>query len=452
MGSGGVGRLRVDGDARDLREAFLDAVFQRGGDIVDAGNGEIAFHHAVAGNQNVVLDLADPDIVAIDELVVSAGHAVEERFHGHFQLAHLAGAGVGRGDVAAQRLDVNVDVDIVLAEFTDAVLEFCGAAVGFAKAEVFVDFEVEFDEEAAVLLRGGDVVHSQAEAESDSADGFEQVLVTRRAGLCVDDDVRWNDLRDALFNFVGEGVDLLEVRGAGDADGGVNEIAVAGAAEAHTFDAENPVDISDLGNELILQPSGSGIEKRVQRAPAELRSDPKDNASDGETSERVSESKPGKIPDITGPDARHTQDNDDGAPNIRREMQCVGFESFAGAPLDHGIHRGGPGHINRERDEENQDRGNARLDMDRVEKEPVEGFVDDVDSGQDEEPGFDERREIFKFAVAVWVAFVSRLVGDADREKRNDGGDEVEAGMDGFREDAEAVGADVQERVQVKTW
>jgi len=54
--------------------------------------------------------------------------------------------------------------------------------VGFAKAEVFVDFEVEFDEEVAVLLRSGDVVHSQPEAESDSADGFEQVLITRCAG------------------------------------------------------------------------------------------------------------------------------------------------------------------------------------------------------------------------------------------------------------------------------
>ena len=66
----------MDGDARDLREALLDAVFQRGGHIVDAGNGEIAFHHAVAGNQNMVLHLADTDIVAIDELIVGAGHRV----------------------------------------------------------------------------------------------------------------------------------------------------------------------------------------------------------------------------------------------------------------------------------------------------------------------------------------------------------------------------------------
>ncbi len=142
----------MDGDAGDLGEALLDAVFQRGGDIVDAGDGEVALHHAVAGNKNVVLDLADADIVAIDELVVGAGHAVEEGFHGHFELPHLAGARVWRGDVAAQRLDVNVDVHVVLAKFPDAVFEFRGAAMGFAKAEVFVDFEVQFNEEVAVLL------------------------------------------------------------------------------------------------------------------------------------------------------------------------------------------------------------------------------------------------------------------------------------------------------------
>lgn len=105
----------MNGDAGDLREVLLDAVFQGRGDVMDAGDGEVALHHAVAGNENVVLDLADADIVAIDQFVVGAGHAVEEGFDGHFELTHFAGAGVGRGDVAAQRLDVNVDVDVALA-------------------------------------------------------------------------------------------------------------------------------------------------------------------------------------------------------------------------------------------------------------------------------------------------------------------------------------------------
>ena len=163
----------MNGDAGDLREALLDAVFEGGGDVVDASDGEVALHHAVTGNEDVVFDLADTDIVAIDELVVGAGHAVEEQFDGHFELAHLAGADVGRGNVAAERLDVDVDVDIAFAELADAVFEFGGAAVGFAKAEIFVDFQVEFDEEVIVLQRSGDIVNGEAEAERDGADGFE---------------------------------------------------------------------------------------------------------------------------------------------------------------------------------------------------------------------------------------------------------------------------------------
>ena len=82
-------------------------------------------------------------------------------------------------------------------------------------------------------------MNREAEAESDGADGFEEMLIARGAGFGVDDNVRGNDLRDALFDFVGEGVDLLEICGAGYADGGVDEIAVAGAAEAHAFNMQN---------------------------------------------------------------------------------------------------------------------------------------------------------------------------------------------------------------------
>ena len=70
----------MNGDAGDLRKALLDAIFERCGNVVDASDGEVALHNAVAGNEDVVFDLADTDIVAIDELIVGVGHAVEEQF------------------------------------------------------------------------------------------------------------------------------------------------------------------------------------------------------------------------------------------------------------------------------------------------------------------------------------------------------------------------------------
>src|SRR6202021_1954801 len=106
------------------------------------------------------------------------------------------------------------------------------------------------------------------------------MLIPGGARFGMDDDVRRNDLCDTFFDSVGEGVDLLEIGGAGDADGHVNEIAVDCAAKAHAFDVENPFDISHLGNQLILHPRGSGVEKRVECAAATLRTDPEDPPGD----------------------------------------------------------------------------------------------------------------------------------------------------------------------------
>jgi len=59
----------MNGDAEDLREALLDAVFESGGDVVDFGDGQIALHGAVAGDEDFVIDAADMDLVTVDQFV-----------------------------------------------------------------------------------------------------------------------------------------------------------------------------------------------------------------------------------------------------------------------------------------------------------------------------------------------------------------------------------------------
>src|SRR5579864_3445370 len=108
-------------------------------------------------------------------------------------------------------------------------------------------------------------------------------------------------------------------------------------------------------------------------------------------------------------------------------MQGVGFQSFTGVALGDDIERAGPGHVNRKGDEQNHNGSDARLDMDRMEKETVEGLINDVDGGENEQSGLNKRGKIFKLAVAVGVALIRRLVGDAHGEKRDHGGDKVEA-------------------------
>ena len=56
--------------AKNLRETFFHAVFERGSDVVNFGDGQIAVHGAVAGDQDFVIHAAHVDFVAIRQLVI----------------------------------------------------------------------------------------------------------------------------------------------------------------------------------------------------------------------------------------------------------------------------------------------------------------------------------------------------------------------------------------------
>ncbi len=116
---------------------------------------------------------------------------------------------------------------------------------------------------------------------------------------------------------------------------------------------------------------------------------------------------------MAGPDQADTGDDHHGAPDVRGEMQRIGFEGFA-FEFFCGVSQGaGASDIDGESDEEDQDGGDAGLNVDVMEEEAVKGFVDDVERGHHEQGGFDEGGKIFKLAVAVGMAFVGGLIGNA---------------------------------------
>ena len=73
-----------------------------------------------------------------------------------------------------------------------------------------------------------------------------------------------------------------------------------------------------------------------------------------------------------------------------------------------------------------------------MDKKAPDGLVDDPGAGGEQEDGLDEGREILDLAVAVGVFVVGRLVGEMDGQERDDGRDEVEGGVGGLGQDAEA--------------
>ncbi len=125
-------------------------------------------------------------------------------------------------------------------------------------------------------------------------------------------------------------------------------------------------------------------------------------------------------------------------------MERVGFQRFADVLFSHGIQGARASQIDSQRHREDKNGGNAGLNMHAMEKQAGKGFVDDVNGGENQQSGFDERGEIFEFAVSVGVTIVGGLVGNADGKKGDDGGDQVESGVQGFGEHAQAARVDDQ--------
>ena len=157
----------------------------------------------------------------------------------------------------------------------------------FAQAGAFVHFKMQFDEQAALKLMRGKFVDGEASALRDGANCFEQVFIAARARLDVNHYVRIrHDFLDVLLDGVARDVRLLEAGGARDADGDVDEIALAGAAHANALAAQDAFRVCNCCGDLLLQAAGSHVEQCVDRFFAEARADPDDDTGDGQGGER----------------------------------------------------------------------------------------------------------------------------------------------------------------------
>src|ERR1700759_2200724 len=121
---------------------------------------------------------------------------------------------------------------------------------------------MQFDEEASLELMRRELVDGEAAALSNRTNLFKEIFIAAGAWLDVNDHVGiGHDLPDALLNGVAGDVSLLETRSAGDADRYVDEIALAGAANADAFAAENSFGAGDGGRNSLLQTDGRDIEQ-----------------------------------------------------------------------------------------------------------------------------------------------------------------------------------------------
>lgn len=85
-------------------------------------------------------------------------------------------------------------------------------------------------------------MNGESAALRDSANRIEKIFAGTRARFHVDNHIGRNNFRNAAFDAVAGGVGLFEAGSARDADGDVNEVALAGAAQTDATDAEDAFD------------------------------------------------------------------------------------------------------------------------------------------------------------------------------------------------------------------
>ena len=82
----------------------------------------------------------------------------------------------------------------------------------------------------------------------------------------------------------------------------------------------------------------------------------------------------------------------------------------------------------------------GHFDSPAMRHQSMDRFADDPDAGGKQEQCLEERREILGLTMSVEVCAIRRPPGEAHRKQGHEGGDQVEAGMRGFGEDAQAAG------------
>lgn len=129
-------------------------------------------------------------------------------------------------------------------------------------------------------------------------------------------------------------------------------------------------------------------------------------------------------------------------------MQSIRFECLAGEATRDARNGAGARGVNSHHNEQENDSEPAGTQVCAVEEQALESFPNNVKRGEEQEAGFDKGGEAFEFGMTVGVVGVGGLVGDTNREKGDDGGDEVEAGMQRFRENAQTAGAKGKENLE----
>ncbi len=253
-------------------------------------------------------------------------------------------------------------------------------------------------------------------------------------GLDVDDDVALGQRPvERGLDRVGSGVSLPHGCGRGDADDHVDEVPARRLAQAQASQLDRRVERGDRGPCCRGRACGGAVHEHVDVALHQPAGRDQDEGGHEERCNRVAAG-------VAGARREQAEQDGDGAGQVGGEVERVGLQRSAVVPAPDAQRDGGAGGVEGDHETEHGERVRRHLHV-RVARprEPRDGEVGDAEARDHEERRLCQGREVLGLPVSVLVGAVGRPDGDADREERQQRGDEVGARVQGFGDEAEAV-------------
>ena len=366
-----------------------------------------------------------------------SGNSLGKRFQLPLEIgvADQLVAGFDGGGLA---LDVGEDVGDFGHVAAHVGFQFGDLIMGALQGHAFVEFDVLFDVEATREILHADVVDVEVVAGGDGANAVENIFRALGARQRLHGDV---GIGKDVANRGGHGFDqllgALEGDGAGETNGKIGEVAVAGAADAHATDFEHAIDARDGVGDLGADAGGSGVEQGVNGAARQPPAHRDDDAGDEQSGNGIGAAQPIQMIDAAQQNRAKAEHDHARGPDVGGEMQGVGFESLAFVFRGDAAEGARTPPVHSHGDQHHGECPDRRFDFDVAEKQAHDRFVDDPGAGQQKQAGFNEGGKIFDFAVAILVVGVGGLVGNSDGEIGEQRGDQIERGVRGFGEDSQ---------------
>ena len=294
---------------------------------------------------------ADHDLVHVDDLVVMSGSGAQRLLDPAIFFDHFLGLFDGGGlalDVREDRIDLRS-----LAQ--DLGFEAADKTVRVDERHVFVQFHVQFNMQLAVMRLHAEIVHGYIVSCGHGAHAVEDAFSPALAGNRVNDDVGLG--QRAMHSFSG-GADqfagVLKGVAARQGKREVGEVVRPGAPHARLLHRQHAGNLLGFANDPQPRLRRNLVHQHADGFARQLRGDAQNHERYEDGGDRIGVAQPVNVERSPSPRRQQAQQDRQGSPDVRGEMEGIGGKRRRTGLLGHAAQFPRTPEVNGDRSQQDQ--------------------------------------------------------------------------------------------------